>query len=102
MHRAHAAPLALLLACASLAGCGHQSNDVQVGLKKISLDLAFKSKTKVPPPPLTAVAATPQVPPQVVVATGSLPTLPSIAPLPTVPNRPGVLPALAPFTCPTA
>lgn len=57
--------VALLTAAVAVCGaCGGKSSTVPLGLKNISLDLAFKDASKAKPPTLVQIVQTPQLAPQ--------------------------------------
>ena len=85
--------VALLSAGAVLASCANHQSQVQLGLKRITLDLAFKSAAKAPP--IQQVLAAPQPMPVVAELTGNLqPVVTSSGALPPF--------KLQGFTCPKA
>ena len=74
---------ALALLATSLTGCVHHHSSVQLGLKRISLDLAFKNNKT--PPPIQQVLTQPQTVPAVAELLGNIQvpattTAPTVAP----------------------
>src|SRR5204863_4451320 len=83
MSRGRARVVALVLmgpGMLAMSACAHQNNSLDVGLKRVALDLSFKDQSKAKPPTVEQIVATQQLAPAPAQFFGS------IQPAPTPPS----------------